>query len=161
MIQTVPSAAPLPFRLPQWPHVYLARPASPPVPAPSGEPEPSIAAAEPGRGGLCIPLRQACKVVRQMTNELLAFTAERTQMRRDLRRQQCHVRQIAMYVCHVALRIPQSDVAYAFGRDRTTVRHACAMVEDRRDSAAYDEFVAAVERLAVSVFQPAEGVFHD
>lgn len=161
MVPHASSVAPLPFRLPQWPHVYLARPAPPPVPAVLNEPARSLAAGEPGRDELCIPLRQACKVVRQMTNELLTFTAERTQMRRDLRRQQCHVRQIAMYVCHVALRIPQSDVAYAFGRDRTTVRHACAMVEDRRDNAAYDEFVAAVERLAVSVFQPAEGIFHD
>jgi hypothetical protein len=150
---------PAPFLMPQWPLVYLARPSGDGSAAAPGEP---VAAEQPlSPGELCIPLRQACKVVWQMTEELLSFTAERTKVRRDNRRQRCHVRQISMYVCHVALRIPQSDVAYAFGRDRTTIRHACASVEDRRDNAAYDQFVSCVERLAVSVFQPAEGIFHD
>ena len=147
---------------PFWPYVFIARPAS-------GEEERRARKAYPGvpeigetrRQELCISLRQACRVVLQLTAELLAFTAERAHKRRDTRRQRCHVRQIAMYVCHVQLRIPQPDVAFAFGRDRTTVRHACAMVEDRRDAKGYDEFVSAVERLAVLVFQPAEGGFDD
>lgn len=146
------------FYLPQWPHVFLADPPQP------EEPDAALLAVEEreaGPGALCIPLRQACRVVWQMTAELLAFTADRTARRRDVRRRQCHVRQIAMYVCHVALRLPQADVAFAFGRDRTTVRHACSMVEDRRDHRGYDAFVAAVERLAVLVFQPAEGAFDD
>lgn len=108
-----------------------------------------------------LPLRQACAVIHQMTAELLSFTGERVQIRRDQRRAQCHVRQIAMYVCHVTLRIPQGDVAHAYGRDRTTVRHSCSVVEDRRDRPGYDDFVGAVERLAGSVFQPVEGDFDD
>jgi hypothetical protein len=155
MIPNTHSLPPLVVRVPQWPNVYLARPVTPQAE------EASAGAGEGRREELCTPLRQACKVVRQMTAELLTFTVDRVQIRRERRRQQCHARQIAMYVCHVALRIPQSDVAYAFGRDRTTVRHACAAVEDRRDSPAYDDFVGAVERLALSVFQPAEGMFHD
>nr|WP_316653229.1 helix-turn-helix domain-containing protein [uncultured Gellertiella sp.] len=114
-----------------------------------------------GTPDLSVPLRHACKVVRQMTGEMLSFTGERVQIRRDRRRAQCHIRQIAMYVCHVSLRIPQTDIALAFGRDRTTVGHACAVVEDRRDNVAYDEFVAAVERLATSVFQASPVAFHE
>ena len=53
-----------------------------------------------------------------------------------------------MYVCHVAYSMPMGEVAEAFGRDRTTVGHACRMVEDRRDDRAYDTFVAIVERMA-------------
>lgn len=114
---------------------------------------------EPGPGAM--PLRQACAVIHQMTAELLSFTADRVQIRRDQRRAQCHVRQIAMYVCHVTLRIPQADVGHAYGRDRTTVRHSCAVVEDRRDKPGYDDFVGAVERLAASVFEPVEGDFDE
>lgn len=106
-----------------------------------------------------VPLRPVCQMVRVMTAELLGVTGDRIRFRTDRRRSECHVRQIAMYVCHVALRIPQADVAHGFGRDRTTVRHACSAVEDRRDDAAYDDFVAAVERLAIAVFEPAEGDF--
>ena len=106
-----------------------------------------------------VPIRPVCKTVRKMTAELLGVTSDRIRFRRDRRRSECHVRQIAMYVCHVALRIPQADVAHGFGRDRTTVRHACSAVEDRRDDLVYDDFVAAVERLAIAVFEPAEGDF--
>ena len=42
---------------------------------------------------------------------------DRVLIRRDRRRMACHVRQIAMYVCHVALRISQTDIGEAFGRD--------------------------------------------
>ncbi|EHS53380.1 Chromosomal replication initiator DnaA domain-containing protein [Rhizobium sp. PDO1-076] len=94
--------------------------------------------------------RLLCMVVRQLTIELLTavgFDAERDGRRRATN----HVRQIAMYVCHVAYSMPMIEVAEAFGRDRTTVRHACRMVEDRRDDPAYDGFVAIVERMACAV----------
>ncbi|RWX76164.1 hypothetical protein EPK99_20565 [Neorhizobium lilium] len=82
-------------------------------------------------------------------------------LRRDRRRFACHVRQIAMYVCHVALRVSLSDIGDAFGRDRTTVGHACHVVEDRRDDPAFDDFVATVERLVTTVFGLVEVPAHD
>jgi hypothetical protein len=42
-------------------------------------------------------------------------------------------RQVAMYLAHVCYRLTYQEVADAFGRERTTVAHACAVVEDRRD----------------------------
>lgn len=99
-----------------------------------------------------MPVRIACRVVRQMVAELLVLLGNRVLLRRDRRRHACHVRQIAMYVCHVALRISLSEIGEAFGRDRTTVGHACHVVEDRRDDDAFDDFVAAVERIATAVF---------
>lgn len=42
-------------------------------------------------------------------------------------------RQVAMYLAHVACGISLTDVGVLFGRDRTTVAHACGLVEDRRD----------------------------
>jgi hypothetical protein len=42
-------------------------------------------------------------------------------------------RQMAMYLAHVAFGLSLTRVGLCFGRDRTTVRHACARMEDRRD----------------------------
>lgn len=95
--------------------------------------------------------RLLCMIVRQLTQELLmavGLDAEGGGRRRALG----HVRQVAMYVCHVAYSMPMEEVAQAFGRDRSTVGHACRMVEDRRDDAAYDRFVTIVERMASAVY---------
>src|SRR6218665_1405538 len=79
-----------------------------------------------------LPARTICRIVRQVAAEMLMLASDRVQMRRDRRRANCHVRQIAMYVCHVALGISLSDIGQAFGRDRTTVSHACGGGEGRR-----------------------------
>ncbi len=100
-----------------------------------------------------VPVRMVCRICAQITTEMVMLASHRIQMRRDRRRTLCHIRQIAMYVCHVALQIPLYEIAGAFGRDRTTVGHACHVVEDRRDDPAFDEFVAAVERTVNSVFR--------
>ncbi len=94
--------------------------------------------------------RLLCMIVRQLTEELLRATGLE-QDQDPGRRATSHVRQVAMYVCHVAYSMPMGEVAEAFGRDRSTVGHACRMVEDRRDDRAYDTFVAIVERMASAV----------
>lgn len=58
------------------------------------------------------------------------------------------VRQIAMYVAHVVLRMTMSEVGAGFGRDRTTVLHACQVVEDLRDDSEFDRVVQTIERVA-------------
>ena len=55
-------------------------------------------------------------------------------------------RQIAMYLAHVVLGLTLTEVGRIFHRDRTTVRHACALVEDRRDNAAFDQCIDLLER---------------
>jgi chromosomal replication initiation ATPase DnaA len=66
-----------------------------------------------------------------------------------------------MYVCHVVLQVSLTDIGYAFGRDRTTVSHACNVVEDRRDDPAFDDFIASVERVVTSVFGAPGGREHE
>ncbi|GEO84328.1 MULTISPECIES: helix-turn-helix domain-containing protein [Alphaproteobacteria] len=95
--------------------------------------------------------RLVCLVVRQITSELLALTGEPGEVGRARRRACCHVRQISMYVCHVALSMSYGDIAECFCVDRTTVTHACHMVENRRDDPGFDIFVGTVERLAEAV----------
>ncbi len=94
--------------------------------------------------------RLLCMIVRQLAEELLRATGL-DHDHEPGRRAANHVRQVAMYVCHVAYSMPMGEVAQAFGRDRSTVGHACRMVEDRRDDRAYDTFVAIVERMASAV----------
>lgn len=103
-------------------------------------------------------ISRLCRLVRQLTGEMVQLTGDRSLVRRDNRRTECHIRQIAMYVCHVELGIPMSDIGPCFGRDRTTVGHACQVVEDRRDEPAFDEFVAALERLTGSIFNAMKGI---
>lgn len=56
-------------------------------------------------------------------------------------------RQLAMYLCHVAFELSLARVASAFGRDRSTVAHACHAVEDRRDDDQFDHWVSALEAM--------------
>ncbi len=65
----------------------------------------------------------------------------------------CRVRQIAMYVAHVVLRLTQGEVGRGFGRERTTVVHACHTIEDLRDDAEFDRVVSMVERIAEVAFR--------
>jgi chromosomal replication initiation ATPase DnaA len=47
-------------------------------------------------------------------------------------------RHLAMYLAHVVKGISLTAIGSAFGRDRTTVSYACALIEDLRDNAAFD-----------------------
>lgn len=42
-------------------------------------------------------------------------------------------RQVAMYLAHIACGLSLTEVGRYFGRDRTTVAHACRLVEDWRE----------------------------
>jgi hypothetical protein len=58
-------------------------------------------------------------------------------------------RQLAMYLMHVVLGRLYLDVGRFFGRDRTTVSHACAVIEDLRDDPEFDAEVSRLERRLV------------
>ncbi|HEX8232771.1 MAG TPA: helix-turn-helix domain-containing protein [Caulobacteraceae bacterium] len=54
-------------------------------------------------------------------------------------------RQIAIYLAHVGFGWPLHRVACAFARDRSTVSHACHIVEDMREDRAFDARLNALE----------------
>ncbi len=54
-------------------------------------------------------------------------------------------RQRGMYLAHVGLGLTLTDVGLSFGRDRTTVRHACNQTEDHRSIIKDDLALAALE----------------
>lgn len=55
-------------------------------------------------------------------------------------------RQLAMYLSHVVLGRTLSEIGEVFGRDRTTVSYACAVIEDMRDDPQFDDTVSGLER---------------
>lgn len=57
-------------------------------------------------------------------------------------------RQLAVYLQHVAFETSLSACARLFARDRATIRHACARIEDGRDDPAFD---LAVQRLELAL----------
>lgn len=59
-------------------------------------------------------------------------------------------RQLAMYLSHVVLGRTLKEVGEAFGRDRTTVSHACALIEDMRDDPAFDAELERLEQLLLT-----------
>jgi len=55
-------------------------------------------------------------------------------------------RQLAMYLSHVVLGRSLVEIGEVFGRDRTTVSYACALIEDMRDDPRFDDEVTGLER---------------
>lgn len=66
------------------------------------------------------------------------------------------VRQIGMYLAHVVLGLSMSDVGKGFGRDRTTVLHACHLIEDMRDDPEFDEMISKSEQVTRAAFRGRE-----
>ena len=66
-------------------------------------------------------------------------------------------RQIAMNLMHVVLRRKYADVGAFFGRDRTMVSHACALIEDRRDNSRFDAGVSRLEAALLGVASVPDG----
>lgn len=62
------------------------------------------------------------------------------------------VRQIGMYVVHVTLGMSMTQVGRVFGRDRSTVAHACHLIEDMREDTDFDRIVHMVETVIRAAF---------
>ena len=58
-----------------------------------------------------------------------------------------------MYVSHVVLGLSMTEVGKGFGRDRTTVMHACHLVEDLRDDEDFDHIIARTEHIVAAAFR--------
>lgn len=60
-------------------------------------------------------------------------------------------RQVAMYLAHVVFGLSLTEVGAIFARDRTTVAHACASIEDGRDDPVFDARLDHLERVVCSM----------
>lgn len=76
------------------------------------------------------------------------------QLARRGRKNVALARQTAMYLAHVGCSLSLTQVGALFDRDRTTVAHACALVEDRRDNADFDLALELLERAIRALRHP-------
>ena len=60
-------------------------------------------------------------------------------------------RQVAMYLAHVVCGMSLTQVGRVFDRDRTTVAHACGLIEDRRDDPCFDRLIDLLEHITIAV----------
>jgi chromosomal replication initiation ATPase DnaA len=63
-------------------------------------------------------------------------------------------RQVAMYLMHTAFGFSLNRVAVAFQRDRSTVAHACRLIEDQRDDFAFVEWIETLENVLRQAPEP-------
>ena len=69
-----------------------------------------------------------------------------------------HARQIAMYLAHVGFALPFDVVGRHFRRDRSTVAHACRVIEDARDDRWLDLRITALDQICRSAIAEAGDV---
>ena len=62
-------------------------------------------------------------------------------------------RQVAMYLAHIGFELSLETISRVFGRDRTTVSHACHVVEDGRDDIWLDCRLEALELFCRTGFE--------
>ena len=63
-------------------------------------------------------------------------------------------RQVAMYLAHVGCGLSLTETGRLFERDRTTVAHACGVIEDRRDDPIFDRALDLLEWAVPALTQP-------
>lgn len=83
----------------------------------------------------------------------LAFSVELRDLRASRRGSSkvAHARQVSMYLAHVACSLSLTDVGILYARDRSTVAHACCVIEDQRDDPELDLKLDHLERAIVGL----------
>jgi len=105
-----------------------------------------------------------CRLIGELVAAALGVTASDLRSRSRGRASVVFARQAAMYVGHVVFGLSLMRLARGFGRDRTTARHACRLIEERRDDPAVDEFFGLLEAIcceAASECARTRGGSHD
>lgn len=87
----------------------------------------------------------ACRFIEALVAGALGIGLGEIRDRSRGRAAAAFARQTAMYLAHVHLGLSLSQVGRSFHRDRTTVAHACARVEDSRDDPKTERVLACLE----------------
>ncbi len=104
---------------------------------------PAIRGTAQGDGGGCAAVIRLVAQEKRVSRRMLTHPAR-------CRAGTARARQLAMYLSHVVLGRSLKEVGEAFGRDRTTVSHACALIEDMRDDPVFDAELERLEQLLLA-----------
>jgi chromosomal replication initiation ATPase DnaA len=67
-------------------------------------------------------------------------------------------RQISIYLMHTALSFSLASISRIYNKDRTTIGYACRVIEDLRDTPAFDDKISELEETVKTVLKLAEYV---
>lgn len=120
----------------------------------------SASIARPSPCAAAMPMEPRLPIDRRTRHEIeraIAHVFEVTCADLDLpRRGRARValaRQTGMYLVHVACGLSLSEVGSLFARDRTTVRHACGLIEDMRDDLTFDLALQCLEGVVLHLVE--------
>ena len=104
--------------------------------------------------GVCCPAsqRQAASLAGAGVVAAAGLSGAVLSVRAHGSRRVVRARQAAIYLAHVGFGLSQRQTAVLYGRDRATVRHACACIEGLRDCARFDRAFDCLEA-ALRVFR--------
>lgn len=108
-------------------------------------PSSSVSAPSSESRPLAIPPDQLCRMVTACVARDFNLDVEMLETAPRGSQRAAFARQVAMYLAHVAFGLSFEAIGRAFGRDRTTVAHACRVVEDNRDDIWFDCRAATLE----------------
>jgi chromosomal replication initiation ATPase DnaA len=98
-----------------------------------------------GSSSLVAPSRTERVVIDETLAQLFGIAG--CELRRKMRGQAevARARQVEMYLAHVARGMSLTEVGRTFACDRTTISHACGVVEDGRDEPTFDRVLDLLE----------------
>jgi len=65
--------------------------------------------------------------------------------------QSARARQISIYLMHTTLSFSFTEIGKVYSKDRTTIAHACHVIEDLRDDESFDSKLTQLERMIAIV----------
>jgi chromosomal replication initiation ATPase DnaA len=95
---------------------------------------------------------EACERVQDILSACFAISGRDIRSAERSRTEVSRVRQIGMYLAHVIVGLSMQEVGDGFQRDRTTVAHACHVVEDLRDDPEFESVLQMIEKIVDIAF---------
>jgi chromosomal replication initiation ATPase DnaA len=96
---------------------------------------------------------EACERVQDILSACFAISGRDIRSHERTRMEINRVRQIGMYLAHVTVGLSMIEVGEGFQRERSTVTHACHVIEDLRDDAEFESMLHMIERIVEIAFQ--------
>jgi hypothetical protein len=94
---------------------------------------------------------QACWLMEEVVAATFAVPVAELRLPSRRSADAAFARQTAMYLAHAVFGLNHHQVGRLFRRDRTTARHACRLVEQRRDNAAFDRVLQSLENMCAGL----------
>ena len=105
------------------------------------------------RGGSRLDeVSEVCERVQDLLSAFFSISGRELRAEGRLSADISRIRQIGMYISHVVVRLTMQEVGYGFQRDRSTVAHACHVIEDLRDNPEFEILIRKIERIAEITF---------